>query len=553
MLGPPPGPAWPRPTWIAQGAVVTGRVAPEPGSAARHSHTGWPRLGGGHTNTSTTQDSVLPLRFRSKMLIMVRFEELQDRLGPALEANRPGSGIEHVLVALPSYSVGESLLSHYANRIPAMEHRYLLGSLILNRVEACSYVFVTCQAPSAEVLAYYSSLLSSSVQDVHQARFRVLVVPDLSARPVASKLLDRPDLLDELRGFIGGRPALIEPWNVTDAEVEVACRLGVPINGTSPTLRHLGYKSAGRRLFATAGVPTPAGIEDVRTIDEALAAIATLRSVRPGIRAVVIKHDDSGAGDGNVVIDLITPSQDAEGLRERLGALPEWYLADLASKGGVVEELIAGEWIASPSAQIDIDPSGEVRVLATHEQVLGGDNGQVYMGCRFPANDAYGPEIAEHALAAGRELARAGALGRVAVDFVTARDANGRWSVSALELNLRKGGTTHPYAALRNLVPGSYDVDSARWVTSDGTIRAYFSTDNVIDAKWQNRSPSSVIAAVANAGLGFDPGRGTGIVLHMLSCLAIDGRFGLTAIGRSPGHAQELYQHALQSVAASCS
>ena len=298
-------------------------------------------------------------------------------------------------------------------------------------------------------------------------------------------------------------------------------------------------------------MPTPAGVEDVHSIDDVLDAIAKLRVTRPGLRAVVIKHDDSGAGDGNVVVDLITPTRGEEGLRDKLGALPEWDLADLVANGGVVEELITGDWFASPSAQIDIDPSGGVRVLATHEQVLGGDNGQVYMGCRFPANEAYGEEIAELARSAGHELARSGAVGRVAVDFVAARYATGEWKVSALEMNLRKGGTTHPYAALRNLVPGTYDASTARWVTPDGTSRAYFSTDNVIDAKWRNRAPASVIAAVADAGLEFDSASGTGIVLHMLSCLAIDGRFGLTAIGRSPGHAQELYEQAVLAVAAS--
>jgi hypothetical protein len=46
---------------------------------------------------------------------------------------------------------------------------------------------------------------------------------------------------------------------------------------------------------------------------------------------------------------------------------------------------------------------------------------------------------------------------------------------------------------------------------------------------------------VADAGLRFDHRTGTGVVLHMLSCLAIDGRFGLTAIGRTPQLAAELY------------
>ena len=52
------------------------------------------------------------------------FDAVQAKLAAALAANRPGSGVDHVLIAMPSYSVGESLLSHYANRIPSLEHRY---------------------------------------------------------------------------------------------------------------------------------------------------------------------------------------------------------------------------------------------------------------------------------------------------------------------------------------------------------------------------------------------------------------------------------------------
>jgi hypothetical protein len=118
----------------------------------------------------------------------------------------------------------------------------------------------------------------------------------------------------------------------------------------------------------------------------------------------------------------------------------------------------------------------------------------------------------------------------------------------ALEINLRKGGTTHPYTTMRHLVPGRYDADGGRWVAEDGTTRAYCSTDNLVDAAWIGRPPSSVIGAVADAGLAFDHAAGTGVVLHMLTCLAIDGRFGLTAIGRDDVEAAELYDGAVAAV-----
>ena len=477
------------------------------------------------------------------------FDAVQATLPAALAANRPGSGVNHVVIAMPSYSVGESLLSHYANRIPSLEHRYLLGSLLVDRLETCEVIFITCEPPGSEVLEYYASLLPEDRRETSWARFRVLVVPDASARPVAAKLLDHPDLLEQLRRSIGARPAFIEPWNVSDAEVAVACHLGVPINGSSPALRGIAFKSAGRRLLQQAGVPVPFGCEDVRDLDSLWDAIAAIRRARPGVSAVVIKLDDSGAGDGNIVVNLVTPDAHGDALRERLLRLPDWYLSDLR-KGAVVEELVTGELCASPSAQIDIEPSGRAVVLATHEQVLGGDNGQVYTGCRFPADSAYAAEIARHAAGVGELLARRGAVGRVGVDFVAAREATGRWSVRALEVNLRKGGTTHPYTALRSLVPGRYDSELGVWIAADGSNRAYVSTDNAVDPSWRSLAPQVVIESVAVAGARFDRATGTGVVLHMLSGLRIDGRFGLTAIGRSAEHAHELHERALAAVAA---
>ena len=188
---------------------------------------------------------------------MTSFAEIQSQLPKALDANRPGSSDPHVVVALPSLSVAESLLAHYVDRLPALEHRYLLAGLMLPRIKTCEFVFISSQAPSSEVLDYYLSLVPADRRDGTRARMRILEVPDRTARAVAAKLLDRPDLVADLRASFRGRTAFIEPWNVTQHEVELACQLGIPINGTAPELWSLGFKSAGRRLFLDAGVPMP--------------------------------------------------------------------------------------------------------------------------------------------------------------------------------------------------------------------------------------------------------------------------------------------------------
>jgi hypothetical protein len=301
-------------------------------------------------------------------------------------------------------------------------------------------------------------------------------------------------------------------------------------------------------------VPVPLGREDVRTVEDVVAAVEWIRRDGSWVAAVVVKHDDSGAGDGNTVIEVRTASGEPvplDEVRARVQALPEWYLHDLAEEAGVVEELVVGDELASPSVQIDMLPGGGVCVLATHDQIIGGDNGQVYVGCRFPADPAYAPELADHGEAVGLDLAARGCVGRASVDFVAARSGLEPWVVRALEVNLRKGGTTHPFAALRNLVPGHYESATGTWLAdADGRSRAYRSTDNVVDPAWTGRPPSSVIDAVRGAGLQFDHRLGTGVVLHMLACLAVDGRFGATAIGRSRAHADELYEAMLAAVRA---
>src|SRR5208282_4110354 len=151
-------------------------------------------------------------------------------------------------------------------------------------------------------------------------------------------------------------------------------------------------------------------------------------------------------------------------------------LAELAL-GGVVEAYVAGDYWSSPSVQIEITPEGRVVVLATHEQILGGDNGQVYQGCHFPARRDYAMRLATYGQRAGRLLAERQVIGVLSIDFVAARDHGQQWRLYALEVNLRRGGTTPPIVVLSSLLPGSYDA-YGRWRLPDGSARYYCATDH---------------------------------------------------------------------------
>lgn len=469
-------------------------------------------------------------------------------LALARSASRPGSCTPHTVVMLPSYSVGASLLAHYAPRLLGLEHRYLVSLLMLPRVPGAQVVFVTSQGPERRVLDYYLSLVPPERRRDMRARTRILEIADSSPRPVTAKLLDRPDLIERIRRMARGQLAYVDPWNVTALESELADRLGMPLNGTSPELWPLGFKSNGRRIMRGAGVPVPLGEEDVRSVDEVVEAAEAVRRRHPASAGVVVKSDNSGAGDGNRVFSFSVLRSAAE-LRRAVESLEPWYLCDVA-QGAVVEELVVGPGFACPSVQGDIAPGGLVEVLSTHEQVLGGPDGQVYLGCRFPANACYAEDLASYGESVGRVLADRGALGRFSVDFAAVQSGSGNWEVYGLEINLRKGGTTHPLSVLEHLAPGRYDGASGRWLAEDGSQRCYLSTDNLVDPAWRGRTADDVITVVRTAGLEFDRQARTGVVLHMFCGLDIDGRLGLTAVGTSPGHAEELYQAAVAALAA---
>ena len=471
---------------------------------------------------------------------MGAFEELQQGLGDVWAARRPGARTQHVLVVMPSFSVQGQLLEHYGARFGSMEHRYLLLALAA-RDPRCEVVYLSSLDPGPGVLDYYTSLLPLAERAGFRSRVHVVTVGDRSWRPMAAKLLDAPSAVERVRSVVGGRPAVLEVWNVTEHEQRAAVALGVPIDGTSCALRPLGFKSAGRHLFRALGVAMPVGCEDVHDLHDVARAVEAIRVQRPGVGRVVVKLDDSGAGDGNVTVavrDEHGRPLTGDGLLCALEqALSPSYLGELAA-GGVVEELVVGE-VSSPSAQVDIAPDGSVTVASTHEQVLGGPEGQVYAGCHFPARPAYAARLARTAVVVAERLAALGARGRVGIDFVARRHGR-HWSLLALEVNLRNGGTTHPLAGLSALVDGGYDADRGCWLTRDGQQRCYSSTDNIVDPGWLGLDPARVVAAVRAAGIGFDPATGTGLVLQMLSGLAVDGRVGLTAIERTPAAAQRL-------------
>jgi hypothetical protein len=336
--------------------------------------------------------------------------------------------------------------------------------------------------------------------------------------------------------------------------------------GADPRLLELGTKSGGRRLFRQEGVPCPEGVEDVRSPDDVARAIATIRERRPETVEVLVKLNEGVSGMGNATISLRdTPppgsASEQDVLRERVLAMRpetdlvtvEGFLQSLSTSGGVVEQRLIGAEVRSPSVQMRVTPLGELEILSTHDQMLGGPGGQVYFGARFPADPAYAVTITEEAEKIGRRLALESVLGRFAVDFVTVRNQAGAWDAYAIELNLRKGGTTHPFLTLQFLTDGTYDSAGATFLAPNGTPKHFVASDHVDSEAYRGLSPDDLFDIAVRHHLHFDQTRQTGVVFHMLAALGEHGRFGLTAVEDSAEGAQALYERTVATVDAETS
>jgi PGM1 C-terminal domain len=486
------------------------------------------------------------------------FDDLQRAMPTVWASMKQGHDDESVVV-VPSISI-EGPAPKSGTVVQAMEERALFLLLLL-RQPRLRMIYVTSQPVSESIVEYYLGLLPGVIPRHARARLTLVAVGDAAPGSLSAKLLARPRLLREIRSLIPNpaRSHLI-PYNTTPLERDVALSLGIPMYGADPRLADLGSKTGCRRMFEELGVQCPVGAEDLHTVDDIVAGVQSMRARRPSLTEAIVKLNEGVSGSGNALVDLrglpaSGSADEAAVIAERILGMQleadnlttDVYLAAFDEHGGIVEERITGTALESPSVQMRALPDGTVELLSTHDQLLGGASGQKYLGCVFPADPGYAALIAEPAMVIGRHLAKLGTLGRFAVDFVVVQDESGGWTPYAIELNLRKGGTTHPFLTLQFLTDGSYDGARGVFLTPTGSSKYLVATDHLEDERLRALTVTDLFDIVVNKGLHFDQSRRTGVVFHMLSCLTECGRVGMTAVGDSAEHAQQIYEQA-QSV-----
>ena len=300
----------------------------------------------------------------------------------------------------------------------------------------------------------------------------------------------------------------------------------------------------------------PLGHENLHTLEDVAGRCWTC-GLATGHAAGDRQAQRGRVGAGNAFVDLAGVARpagadervevDATDADDAAGApdVPlEAYVAKLAERGGIVEERVTGDEVRSPSVQLRVLARRRRRAALDPRPAAGGPGGQSYLGCEFPADFAYSRLIGRAGERSAQRLAGEGVLGRFAIDFVVVRDAEGAWTSYAIEINLRKGGTTHPFLTLQFLTDGRYDADSGLFLTPAGAREAPGGHRPSGVRRSARADGDDLFDIVARHGLHFDQSRQTGVVFHMISSLTERGRVGLTAVGESPADADRRHRQA---------
>ncbi|PLS75832.1 MAG: hypothetical protein CYG61_05220 [Actinobacteria bacterium] len=456
------------------------------------------------------------------------------------------------IVVLPSASFPVEELTKITG-IQSYEERMLFNTLFLCN-PGTRIVYLTSMPVDDAVVEYYLRF----VPDPDDARRRLVLhaVGDPSPVCLTEKLLARPDAIASIRALVEDPDdAYVLPFNVTHGERALAAALQLPLYGGHPDLAELGSKTGSRRVARQAGVAVLEGSEGLRSLGEIEAAVRDIQARRPGAEAVVVKLNHGFSGQGNAIVELTgpVPAFPLESSATTFCAAGEsWpaFSAKVAEQGAIVEELVRHEAMVSPSVQLRVAPGGAVEVLSTHDQVLGGPDNQVYLGCRFPADPSYRLAIQDAGLEVAAVLAAEGVLGSFGIDFVVlpGTDEAGGHEIYLSEINLRMGGTTHPFWMARLATGGIYDAGTGELRVADGT-RTYVATDNLKSERLAGSTPAEVIEAVDKAGLAFDPLSRTGATLHLLGALPGFGKMGVTCVAETLEDAEALYREVVATIA----
>ncbi len=491
------------------------------------------------------------------------FNKLQEGFKEQFKIIFPDKLAPRTVIIIPSFTLDSDILSKVTGILHYEER--MLCLLMLLRMPLTKLIYITSLPVSEIIIDYYLNLLPGITGYHARKRLTLFNCFDSSPKSLTQKILERPRLLERIKQQITDTGNThLTCFNITPLEKTLAVRLGIPLFGTDPDKFYEGSKSGARKTFRSCKVNLPDGFEDLHAKEDVADALIKLKRENPNLKKAVIKINEGFSGDGNAIFrypDLAAENVNEKNIEEVLlqnltpvakDVSKELFFEKFNNMGGVVEEFLEGEIKTSPSVQCVINPDRTIDIVSTHDQLLGGDDGQIFIGAVFPADEAYRVSLAKEGRKIAEALSHKGALGRFAIDFLSVKQKDESWKHYAIEINLRKGGTTHPFLMLQFLTGGRYDADTGKFITASGNERFYFASDNVSNEKYKGLTPHDLIDISMFHSLMYDGAAQEGVMFHLIGALSEFGKLGMVCIGSSPQRAKEFYDKTLDVLNYEC-
>lgn len=435
-----------------------------------------------------------------------------------------------------------------------------------------------------EALQYYMNTLKMAGARDPESRVMILV-PEHAKRLPSNLSLTKLILLSSkvmkvLGSLVRGKTAYIVPGVVSNEELVLAAKLNLALLSAEPKVAQvLGSKSGSKSVFESAEVVTPVGAYHVKDTRDMYMILARFIAEYRDVGKWLVKIDCEAGSRGHAVFDVaklksaiddgdanpqIVAERVLQELKERAGKLvkilntvahPDWaeFSKTFDSFGGCIEA-VPSFVVASPTANLLVEPDGTVNLLSVVEQVF--SPALCVLGCSFPQTTTPHQAIRDAALSIGAAAFRKKIMGHISVDFVVhqrnSKDPTKRlWAVD-LDLHLTTNAAIHQYVEL--VTGATFDPQSGTATMPATASRP----EQPLAYVYSGLIYNPYIGAIRHApffnhcrqrGLSFDLQSRTGVMFHLVDTL-LKGCLGAVCVSPSYGQCVSLLSEVQQLVQA---